>query len=450
MAGILDGLDPQTALLLGLSSGLLGTAGQGRRATFGEALGAGLQSGMGGYRAAVQDRRQAEQLARQQAMQDEQLAMTRDDRRVREAERQRADLMRQRLEQFMADQASGKFTLTPDQQVRSMGPTMAAADAALKLRPRVDKEAELRAALQAGALSYDKFLDLTAKQGPQFDKIDPSKFTPESVARFQATNDYAQLQPRDKLENWNGNAVNPYNVKPGPVDQFDPNKPFGLVGGKVSPNQAFQDFELRKAASGATRVNVPVSVNTAKNFWESAADVVGKSLGGSFDTAKSAQASAQTASRLLSALDSGKVLAGPGTAPARVLTQLGSALGIGGKDAQDVAVKTAQAMQEMAKLELEAATAMKGQGAITENERALLKRAAAGDLSMSVAELKALAGAAEKNSRARIVEHQKTVERVRRNPDSGPLADFMSVEVPPAYTGPSAAPADGWSVTKVK
>ena len=59
MAGLLDGIDPQTALLLGLGSGLLGTSGQGRRATFGEALANGTQQGTAGYRQAVGDRQRA-------------------------------------------------------------------------------------------------------------------------------------------------------------------------------------------------------------------------------------------------------------------------------------------------------------------------------------------------------------------------------------------------------
>jgi hypothetical protein len=75
MAGLLDGIDPQTALLLGLGSGLLGTSGQGRRASFGEALANGMQQGTQGYRQAISDRQRAEQLAAEQIMRQQQMRL---------------------------------------------------------------------------------------------------------------------------------------------------------------------------------------------------------------------------------------------------------------------------------------------------------------------------------------------------------------------------------------
>lgn len=75
MAGLLDGIDPQTALLLGLGSGLLGTSGNGRRASFGEALANGMQQGTAGYRQAIGDRQRAEQLAAEQIMRQQQMRL---------------------------------------------------------------------------------------------------------------------------------------------------------------------------------------------------------------------------------------------------------------------------------------------------------------------------------------------------------------------------------------
>lgn len=75
MAGLYDGIDPQTALLLGLGSGLLGTVGQGRRASFGEALANGMQAGTAGYRQAVGDRQRAEQMRAEQQMREQQMRM---------------------------------------------------------------------------------------------------------------------------------------------------------------------------------------------------------------------------------------------------------------------------------------------------------------------------------------------------------------------------------------
>jgi hypothetical protein len=466
MAGLYDGIDPQTALLLGLGSGLLGTVGQGRRASFGEALANGMQAGTAGYRQAVGDRQRAEQMRAEQQMREQQMTLAkeqmqnvRDDRLIRAAEMQRQEEERRRKRAFYDRQASGGFTVSPEQQAMQQfgGPTNAAAMAAPAMSPQVDRDAELRAAVESGVLPYDKYLEMTAKQGPQFDKIDPSKFTPQSIARFAKSQNYAELVPRDKLENWNGNAVNPYNVQPGAVDQYDPNKPFGLRGGQPVANVGFQDYEKQKAQLGATRVSVPVSVNTAKNFWESAADVVGKSLGTSYDLAKGAQSTVQTAEKLLGVLDSGKVLAGPGTSPVRIASQVGSMLGIGGKDFAEVAKNTTRAIQEMAQLELDSAQQMKGQGAMTEAERAIARKAAAGDIGDSVPEIRARVQALAAVGRRRLAEHQQTVNRVRQNRDSGPLADFMAVDAPPAYSppaGPRATPATpllppGWKITEV-
>lgn len=469
MAGLYDGIDPQTALLLGLGSGLLGTTGNGRRASFAEALAAGSQQGQQGYRQAISDRQRAQQMAAEQAAREqqmmlarEQMQMTRDDRLQRAQEMQRQEEIRKRQQAFMQQQASGAFTVSPDQQAMAQfgGPTNAAAMASPAMAPKQDRAAELRAAVAAGVLPYDKFLDMTAKQGPQFDKISPDKFTPQSLARFAQSQNYSDLVPRDKLENWNGNAVNPYNVQPGAVDQYDPNKPFGLRGGQPVANVGFQDYEKTKALLGASRtnVNVPVSVNTDKNLWSSVADVVGKTVGTSLDQATAARSSINTATNLLRALDSGRVIAGPGTSPVRIAAQLGSMMGIGGKSVEETAVQTTKAIQAQAQLELDGAAQMKGQGAMTESEREILRRAQAGDIGKTVPEIRALAQTIDTVARRRIEAHQKMVDKISRNPDTGALGQFMGVEAPPVYTGPAgprATPAvpvlpPGWSITEVR
>ncbi len=89
MAGLLDGIDPQTALLLGLGSGLLGTTGQGRRASFGEALANGMQQGTAGYRQAIGDRQRAEQLRMEQAAREQQMALAREQMMLAKANAER-------------------------------------------------------------------------------------------------------------------------------------------------------------------------------------------------------------------------------------------------------------------------------------------------------------------------------------------------------------------------
>jgi hypothetical protein len=89
------------------------------------------------------------------------------------------------------------------------------------------------------------------------------------------------------------------------------------------------------------------------------------------------------------------------------VSRLGQSLGVGGESNQEMLQNTVIAMQGLAEFELLAAQAMRGQGAITENERALIRRASAGDLgTMTQGEVKELMGALEKTANYRIQSHQ--------------------------------------------
>lgn len=98
---------------------------------------------------------------------------------------------------------------------------------------------------------------------------------------------------------------------------------------------------------------------------------------------------------------------GPLSSAAMVVSRLGQSLGVGGENSQEMLQNTVMAMQGLAEFELLAAQAMRGQGAITENERALIRRASAGDLgTMTQGEVKELMGALEKTANYRINSHE--------------------------------------------
>lgn len=63
------------------------------------------------------------------------------------------------------------------------------------------------------------------------------------------------------------------NVKP---KEIDPNKPFMVIDGKVIPNPDYQSYELKKAAQGATRLNVHTNMGTQETEQSKA---YGKNLG---------------------------------------------------------------------------------------------------------------------------------------------------------------------------
>ena len=48
--------------------------------------------------------------------------------------------------------------------------------------------------------------------------------------------------------------------------EIDPNKPFMVIDGKIVPNNAYQDFDLRSKRAGATNVSVPI--NTGQKGFE--------------------------------------------------------------------------------------------------------------------------------------------------------------------------------------
>ena len=266
------------------------------------------------------------------------------------------------------------------------------------------------------------------------DKIDPKAFTPASLAKFAQSRNYGDLVPRDKMEVSEGVVYNPYDSTMAGRTLPNPNKPFQLgADGSIVPNRAYQQYELSKASAGAARTNV--SVNTEKSFLNEIAGGLGKQVDSSLAQARGASDSLRTIGQLSDVLNSGKVMAGPATKPAMLLTQLGSQLGLAGKDANETLQKTRAAMQQMAQLELDAAGQMKGQGQITENERDIIRRAASGDISMTLPELKTLTASLEKTARYRIERHNANVQPLLANPNAAALAPFLTVPAP----GPAKA-----------
>lgn len=263
------------------------------------------------------------------------------------------------------------------------------------------------------------------------DKIDPKAYTPASLAKFAQTKDYSVLEPRDKLEFVEGVGVNPYDKNNANRAIPNPNKPFQLgADGSIVPNSAYQQYELNKAAAGAARVNNNVAVNTEKSLLNEIAGGVGKQVDASLSAAKGAASTISTLNNLDAALNSGKIMAGPATAPAQIALQLGTQLGLGGKNTQETLQNTRAAMQAMAQLELDAAGQMKGQGQITESERAILRKAASGDINMTLPELKTLSAVSRRTAQARIQQHNQNVQPLLQNPNAAAVAPFLTVQPP--------------------
>jgi hypothetical protein len=211
------------------------------------------------------------------------------------------------------------------------------------------------------------------------------------------------------------------------------------VTGKPIAGTGAAGFETLKdyRKSGASSTNTSISVGGEKAMVNAIGTGLGKQLDDSLSAARSAGVSVATANTLLSAIDSGKVVAGP-AAKMRVFgLQLGEVLGVSGKDGKERLSNTRAAIQAMAKAELDAAQMMKGQGQITEAERDIIRRAASGDIeSMTVPEIRLLALTMDKTARAKIRAHQANTKTLSGVEGAAPLLPFYQVEEPPAYEAP--------------
>ena len=140
-------------------------------------------------------------------------------------------------------------------------------------------------------------------------------------------------------------------------------------------------------------------------------------------------------------------------AEARIdLARLGDTLGVGGKTNQERLKNTSVLLQGFAQNELNAAEAMKGQGQITEGERAIIRRMAAGDINMTAGELQTGLGTLKKINGFKIAQHEQNLVTVKNDPNmremypylAQPLTGFPT-EVPqqPGAQQPAAAPRGG-------
>jgi hypothetical protein len=196
----------------------------------------------------------------------------------------------------------------------------------------------------------------------------------------------------------------------------------------------FEQWDTARKRASAS--NTSISVNTEKNLLNGVADGVSKGISEARGGAQAALGTINTVGRLNEALDSGKVMAGPGTSFRQYGLQVGNMLGVGGKDANEKLLNTRQAIQSLAQLELDAAQQMKGQGQITEAERSIIRRAASGDIDgMTAPELRLLGGVLDRSARAKIQNYRAQVAPLKAMPNAAPLAPFLDIPEPPAAAG---------------
>lgn len=210
--------------------------------------------------------------------------------------------------------------------------------------------------------------------------------------------------------------------------------------GTLSVDPGFLAAKTAIAKAGKTAVNL--NVNTDKTLTSTLAKGVGEQLDAGLSGANSAVDTIQSARNLKQILKSGKVITGPGADAKVTLLQVGRALGVTGADADEILSNTRAVVQGLAQGELTAAQGMKGQGAMSDAERALVKRVAGGDINLSTPELMTLTSAIERNAMARVKTHQANVDRLKGVPGAESLLPFYSApQVPAEVQAPTPQPA---------
>ncbi len=194
------------------------------------------------------------------------------------------------------------------------------------------------------------------------------------------------------------------------------------------PNVAVQSYEMGKSRASAPQVNV----NTEKTFLGNVAEGMGKDVQAQVTAAKGAVNTIQNAHQIRQALDSGKVMAGPGTTVRMAAGQIAQSMGLG-NDPESL-VQTRAAIQGLAKLALDARSKLKGQGQISDFEGKTLTKAETGDISdLSIPELKAIADVAERGARFAIRTNNESVAKIAKNPNAASLVPYMTVDEPAEY-----------------
>jgi hypothetical protein len=162
-----------------------------------------------------------------------------------------------------------------------------------------------------------------------------------------------------------------------------------------------------------------------KNLFSNLGEGIAKDIMQTKKAADSARASLAKTSDLREAIMSDKVLSGPLANERMYLLRLGQQLGIVEKGDDERLAKTREVIQGLAAQELEAAQLLQGQGQVSNAERELVARASGGSITYSKPELLSVLSAIEKIQRLKIEANNRNVERLRSNPNSAQLVDFL-------------------------
>lgn len=196
----------------------------------------------------------------------------------------------------------------------------------------------------------------------------------------------------------------------------------------------FQQWTLEQKKAGASNVNVNNSTNIdpSKKLGDTLGTGVGDVINNTFAGAQAAQSTLGNVTQIRNAL--GNAITGPFADQRAFLARLQSGLGVAAGETPERLADTQRVLSGLARAELSAASQMRGQGAITDSERAILKRAEAGEISLSPSEIRVVVDALESTANRRIAAHQTNLGRLRKLPGAESLIPFYELDDTPAAT----------------
>lgn len=181
---------------------------------------------------------------------------------------------------------------------------------------------------------------------------------------------------------------------------------------------SFTDYMARKTPS------TNITVDTGKGI----AAQVGPMLKDAQIQVQGANIQIDAADRVIGAVDTNKIIAGPLATPQLRLAQIGQTLGVTGKDTAETIFNTRQAIRGFAELTLQGRKSMRGEGAITESEGKLAERAFSGDIdTLTAQEIKQIANASKRVAEYSITEYNRKLDTLAKNPEMKDIVEFYKV-----------------------
>jgi len=387
----------QNQALMQAAASLLKSSGPSTTPTsFGQMLGGAFEAGTAGYQ-------QAQQGALQQLMTRQKLE-----------EMKRAQAQQQAYQNFLMGQPTAGTEITSQQALSVPG---------MQAGPTVERAAMIGQPMPSDGTATGGASVLTPMQRAMLAALPAEKGIPEMLKLTQPTEKaklLAELGMKPTLENLR--LLEKPEADPEKIKYLKAlNLPITLENLRQldKPEASPTEVRLLEAAgmpvtmenimairrSGATNV----TQTSEKKGTELAYTQAMKNLDDSRMMAQSANATLSNIDRILPALDT--AIVGPAADTRTTLLRIGKQLNIGGANADQILRNTSTVVQGLAQQELDAASQMRGQGALTEGERAILRRAAGGDQSLTAGELQQGLMAAQRSARARLSSHQDLLNR---------------------------------------